>query len=65
MSRIGSGWDAHKPRGKQICHVVNIPYEKGLLGHSDAGCAALHIRIHFCRAAASDTRDIFPDTDPA
>ena len=40
--RIGMGYDVHKlvEGRKLILGGVEIPYEKGLLGHSDGGCAA-------------------------
>lgn len=65
--RIGNGFDVHRlVEGRElwICGV-NIPYEKGLLGHSDAD-VALHALCDALLGAAS-LRDIgyhFPDTDP-
>lgn len=65
--RIGFGYDTHRmvEGRKLILGGVEIPYEKGLLGHSDAD-ALLHA---ICDAllGAANLRDIgyhFPDTDP-
>lgn len=66
--RIGSGFDVHRlvpGRELWLCGV-NIPYELGLLGHSDAD-VALHALCDALLGAAA-LRDIghhFPDTDPA
>ncbi|MCM1050783.1 MAG: 2-C-methyl-D-erythritol 2,4-cyclodiphosphate synthase [Paenibacillus sp.] len=68
MMRIGQGYDVHRlveGRDLILCGV-NIPYEKGLLGHSDAD-VALHALADAILGAAA-MRDIgyhFPDTDPA
>lgn len=64
--RIGSGYDVHKlvENRDLILGGVNIPYEKGLLGHSDAD-VLLHA-IMGCLAGSGGTGDIgghFPDTD--
>ena len=67
MIRVGQGYDVHKlveDRELILCGV-NIPYEKGLLGHSDAD-VALHALADALLGAAA-MRDIgyqFPDTDP-
>ncbi len=66
--RIGSGYDVHKlvENRDLILGGVNIPYEKGLLGHSDAD-VLLHAIMDALLGAAA-LRDIgghFPDTDPA
>ena len=66
--RIGHGYDVHKlVEGRDlILGGVKIPYEKGLLGHSDAD-VLLHAVMDALLGAAS-LRDIgyhFPDTDPA
>ena len=67
MIRVGQGYDVHKlveDRELILCGV-NIPYEKGLLGHSDAD-VALHALADALLGAAA-LRDIgyhFPDTDP-
>ena len=66
--RIGHGYDVHKLiEGRDlILGGVKIPYEKGLLGHSDAD-VLLHAVMDALLGAAG-LRDIgyhFPDTDPA
>lgn len=66
--RIGQGYDVHKlVEGRELILCgVNVPYEKGLLGHSDAD-VALHALADALLGAAA-MRDIgyhFPDTDPA
>lgn len=65
--RIGNGYDVHKlTEGRElILGGVNIPYEKGLLGHSDAD-VLLHAIMDALLGAAA-LRDIgyhFPDNDP-
>lgn len=66
--RIGNGFDVHRfapDRQLWLCGV-NIPYELGLLGHSDAD-VAIHALCDALLGAIS-LRDIgyhFPDTDPA
>jgi len=65
--RIGHGYDVHKfAEGRAlILGGVNIPYEKGLLGHSDAD-VLLHA-VADALLGAAGMRDIgyhFPDTDP-
>lgn len=64
--RIGQGYDVHKlveGRDLIICGV-NIPYEKGLLGHSDAD-VALHALCDALLGAAAlgDIGRHFPDSD--
>lgn len=64
--RIGLGYDVHKlvDNRELIIGGVNIPYEKGLLGHSDAD-VLLHAICNSLLGAAA-LRDIgkhFPDTD--
>lgn len=64
--RIGQGYDVHKlVEGREliICGV-NIPYEKGLLGHSDAD-VALHALCDALLGAAAlgDIGRHFPDSD--
>ena len=66
--RIGHGYDVHKlVEGRPlILGGVEIPYEKGLLGHSDAD-VLLHA-VSDALLGAAGLRDIgyhFPDTDPA
>ena len=65
--RIGQGYDVHKlveDRDLILCGV-NIPYEKGLLGHSDADVALHALSDAILGAAAlGDIGKHFPDTDP-
>lgn len=66
--RIGMGYDVHKlVEGRDlILGGVNIPYEKGLLGHSDADVIIHAIMDALLGAAAlGDIGKHFPDTDPA
>ena len=68
MLRIGHGYDVHKlVEGRAlIIGGVNIPYEKGLLGHSDADVLVHAIMDAILGAAAlGDIGGLFPDTDPA
>lgn len=66
--RIGMGYDVHRlvPDRDLIIGGVNIPYEKGLLGHSDAD-VMLHAVMDALLGAAAlgDIGKHFPDTDPA
>ncbi len=65
--RIGMGYDVHKlVEGRPlILGGVNIPYEKGLLGHSDADCLTHAIMDSLLGAATlGDIGKHFPDTDP-
>ena len=64
--RIGMGYDVHKlVEGRPlILGGVRIPYEKGLLGHSDADCLVHAIMDSLLGAAAlGDIGRHFPDTD--
>jgi len=64
---IGFGFDVHRlaPGRKLILAGVEIPYELGLLGHSDADVAAHAVCDALLGAAAlGDIGDHFPDTDP-
>ena len=64
--RIGTGYDVHKlvEGRKLIMGGVRIPYEKGLLGHSDADVLAHAIMDALLGAAAlGDIGKHFPDTD--
>ena len=66
--RIGQGYDVHKlVEGRELILCgVKVPYDKGLLGQSDAD-VALHALADALLGAAA-MRDIgyhFPDTDPA
>ena len=66
--RIGMGYDVHKlaEGRKMIIGGVEIPYEKGLLGHSDADVLLHAIMDALLGAAAlGDIGRHFPDTDPA
>ena len=65
--RIGHGYDVHKlVEGRPlIIGGVEIPYEKGLLGHSDADVLLHAISDALLGAAAlGDIGAHFPDTDP-
>lgn len=66
--RIGHGYDVHRlTEGRElILGGVNIPFEKGLLGHSDADVLAHAVMDALLGAAAlGDIGKLFPDTDPA
>ena len=66
--RIGHGYDVHRlvEGRKLILGGVEVPYEKGLLGHSDAD-VLLHAVMDAVLGAAAlgDIGQHFPDTDPA
>ncbi len=65
--RVGMGYDVHKfQQGRPlIIGGVTIPYEKGLLGHSDADVLLHGIKDALLGAAAlGDIGKHFPDTDP-
>ena len=66
--RIGNGYDVHRlvENRKLILGGVEIPYEKGLLGHSDAD-VLLHAVMDALLGAAAlgDIGKHFPDNDPA
>lgn len=67
MTRFGMGYDVHQlvENRKLIIGGVNIPYEKGLLGHSDADVLLHAISDALLGAAAlGDIGKHFPDTDP-
>lgn len=64
--RIGNGYDVHRlvEGRKLILGGVNIPYEKGLLGHSDADVLTHAIMDALLGAVAEgDIGRHFPDTD--
>lgn len=64
--RVGHGFDAHRlvPGRKLILGGVEIPYEKGALGHSDADVLAHVLADALLGAAAlGDLGAHFPDTD--
>ncbi len=66
--RIGHGYDVHKLVEDRplIIGGVEIPHEKGLLGHSDADVLLHAISDALLGAAAlGDIGKLFPDTDPA
>ena len=66
--RIGHGYDVHKlVEGRAlIIGGVEIPHEKGLLGHSDADVLLHAISDALLGAAAlGDIGKLFPDSDPA
>lgn len=66
--RIGMGYDVHRMAEgrKLIVGGVEIPYEKGLLGHSDADVLVHAVMDALLGAAAlGDIGSHFPDTDPA
>ena len=66
--RVGMGYDVHKltEGRKLILGGVDIPWEKGLLGHSDAD-VLIHASMDALLGAAAlgDIGKHFPDTDPA
>ncbi len=66
--KIGQGYDVHKlvEGRKLILGGVEVPYEKGLLGHSDADVlthAVMDALLGAC--ALGDIGHLFPDNDPA
>ncbi len=66
--RIGMGYDVHRLVENRDLMIggVKIPYEKGLLGHSDADVLLHAIMDALLGAAAlGDIGKHFPDTDPA
>ena len=66
--RIGHGYDVHRlvEERKLILGGVEVPYERGLLGHSDADVLAHAVMDALLGAAAlGDIGQHFPDTDPA
>lgn len=67
MFKIGLGYDIHRLVEDRdlIIGGVKIPYEKGLLGHSDAD-VLIHAIIDALLGAANlaDIGTLFPDTDP-
>lgn len=68
MQRIGLGYDVHAfAEGRElIVGGVHIPYEKGLLGHSDADVLVHAIMDAILGAMREgDIGKLFPDTDPA
>ena len=66
--RIGHGYDVHRlvEGRKLILGGVEIPFEQGLLGHSDADVLAHAVMDALLGAAAlGDIGKLFPDSDPA
>lgn len=66
--RIGHGYDVHRlvPERKLILGGVEIPWDKGLLGHSDADVLVHTVMDALAGAARlGDIGKLFPDTDPA
>lgn len=66
--RIGHGYDVHKlvENRKLILGGVDLPYDKGLLGHSDADVLAHALMDALLGAAAlGDIGGLFPDNDGA
>ena len=65
--RVGQGYDVHRlvEERKLILCGVEIPYELGLLGHSDAD-VAIHALIDALLGALAlgDIGELFPDKDP-
>mgnify|MGYP001078767361 FL=1 len=64
--RIGTGYDVHRlvQGRKLVIGGVEIPYEKGLLGHSDADVLVHAVMDALLGAAAlGDIGKLFPDTD--
>lgn len=68
MIRIGHGYDVHRlaENRRLILGGVEIPYEKGLLGHSDAD-VLLHAVMDAVLGALAlgDIGKLFPDNDPS
>ena len=66
--RIGHGYDVHRlvPGRKLILGGIDVPYELGLLGHSDADVLTHAVMDALLGAAAlGDIGQLFPDNDPA
>ena len=67
IHRVGSGYDLHRlePDRKLIMAGIEIPYELGLIGHSDAD-VVIHAVIDALLGGAGmeDIGELFPDTDP-
>ncbi len=65
--RIGHGYDVHRLTENRKCIIggVDIPHEKGLLGHSDADVLLHAVSDAILGAAAlGDIGCLFPDNDP-
>lgn len=66
--RIGLGYDVHPfAEGRRlVLGGVDLPFERGLLGHSDADVLVHAIMDSLCGALClGDIGKLFPDTDPA
>ena len=66
--RIGHGYDVHRLVEGRRCIIggVDIPHEKGLLGHSDADVLTHALADAILGAVrGGDIGKLFPDTDPA
>jgi len=67
-ARFGQGWDVHRlePGGPLRLGGVDVPFDRGLVGHSDADIL-LHALCDAILGAAAmgDIGESFPDTDPA
>ena len=66
--RIGYGYDVHRlvPGRALVLGGVTVPFEKGLLGHSDADVLTHAVMDALLGAAAlGDIGKLFPDSDPA
>lgn len=64
--RIGHGYDVHRlvPDRRLVLCGVNVPYERGLLGHSDADVAVHALMDAVLGALAlGDIGHLFPDSD--
>ena len=67
LMRVGHGYDVHRlvEERKLILGGVDVPYEKGLLGHSDADVLTHAVMDALLGAAGlGDIGKHFPDTDP-
>jgi len=66
--RVGLGWDLHRLGAARplVLAGVELPFDRGLLGHSD-GDVVLHAVIDALLGAAGleDIGQLFPDSDPA
>ena len=66
--RIGHGYDVHRlTEGRRlVLGGVDVPYDRGLLGHSDADVLTHTVIDALCGAAKlGDIGRLFPDSDPA
>ena len=66
--RIGHGYDVHRlvPDRRLVLGGVEIPFDRGLLGHSDADVLTHAVMDALLGAAAlGDIGQLFPDSDPA